>query len=275
MNILTFDIEDWWVYDFYKIGDKKDYLPRLNKYLNDILDVLDEKEIQATFFCLGIIARDFPEIIKSIDNRGHQIACHSDAHAFLQDKDQAFFYQDTKNAIDSLEQVIGKKVIAYRAPAFSFTEKNKWTFEILYELGIEQDCSIYPAHRSFGGFSSFQEDKPILIQYNNAIIKEFPMSLISIVGKEIAYSGGGYFRLLPYSFIKSTMQKNDYVITYFHIKDFDYMQKRVLWQRYFQSYYGMKGALDKFLQLLDDFKFVNVKQASEMIDWDNTSIYQL
>ncbi|MDR0864337.1 MAG: polysaccharide deacetylase family protein [Candidatus Symbiothrix sp.] len=275
MHILTFDIEDWWIYDFYKVGDKRDYLPRLNKYLNDILDVLDEKEFQATFFCLGIIAREFPEIIKLIDNRGHQIACHSDIHAFLQDKDPEFFYQDTKNAIDSLEQVIGKKVIAYRAPAFSFTEKNKWTFEILYELGIEQDCSIYPAHRSFGGFSSFKEDKPVLIQYNNAIIKEFPMSLTSIAGKEIAYSGGGYFRLLPYSFIKKTMQKNDYVITYFHLRDFDYIQKRVDWKRYIQSYYGLKGAYNKFLCLLNDFMFINLKQASETINWNCVSSYKL
>ncbi|KAA6330060.1 Peptidoglycan-N-acetylmuramic acid deacetylase PdaA [termite gut metagenome] len=133
MNILTFDIEDWWAYDHYKYGNKKDYLPRLNKYLNDIVDLLDERSFQATFFCLGIIAREYPEIIKLIDSRGHQIACHSDMHAFLQDKNQDFFYQDTKEAIDSLEQVIGKKITAYRAPAFSFIEKNKWTFEVLYD----------------------------------------------------------------------------------------------------------------------------------------------
>ena len=56
MNILTFDIEDWWAYDYYSIGRKEDYLPRLNQYLNRILDFLDEKNIQATFFCLGKVA---------------------------------------------------------------------------------------------------------------------------------------------------------------------------------------------------------------------------
>jgi hypothetical protein len=142
-------------------------------------------------------------------------------------------------------------------------------------LGIECDCSIYPAQRSFGGFPSFKESKPTLIQYNNTIIKEFPMSLTAVMGKEIAYSGGGYFRLLPYSFIKKTMQKNEYVITYFHLRDFDYKQKRVDWTRYIQSYYGIKGAYNKFIHLMNDFEFIDLKQAFERIDWEQVPTTEL
>lgn len=277
MNILTFDIEDWWVYDHYGIGNKKDYLPRLNEYLNNILDVLDEKNIQATFFCLGIIAREYPDVIKLINKRGHQIACHSDVHSFLHDKDENFFYQDTRKALDSLEQVIGKQVHAYRAPAFSFTKNNKWVFDVLYHLGIKEDSSIYPGNRAFGGFPSFNgnSEKPVLLHYNNAIIKEFPMTLISVLGKSIAYSGGGYFRLLPYSFIKKNIAKSEYVMTYFHIKDFDFKQKKVLYTRYMQSYYGIKGAYNKFLNLIDEFKFFSLSQASEMINWNEISVVEL
>lgn len=49
MNILTFDIEDWWGYDYYQLGDRSDWKPRLDKYLQDILDLLDERNIEATF----------------------------------------------------------------------------------------------------------------------------------------------------------------------------------------------------------------------------------
>jgi len=277
MNILTFDIEDWWVYEHYGMGNKNEFLPRLDKYLNNILDLLDKKNTKATFFCLGIIARNYPKVIKLIDNRGHQIACHSDIHSFLSDRDESFFYNDTKKAIDSLEQVIGKKIIAYRAPAFSFTEKNKWAFTILHSLGITEDSSIYPAKRAFGGFSSFagSKEKPVLIQYNDTIIKEFPITLSSILGKYIAYSGGGYFRLLPYSFIKNKMEKSEYVMTYFHIKDFDFEQKKVFYTRYIQNYYGLKKAYHKFQSLIDDFKFVSINQATEMTNWDKISIIQL
>ena len=82
MNILTFDIEDWWGYDYYSIGKKEDYLPRLNQYLVQILDLLTERNIQATFFCLGKVAEEYPEVIKSIAKRGHQIGCHSYSHRF-------------------------------------------------------------------------------------------------------------------------------------------------------------------------------------------------
>ena len=57
MNILTFDIEDWWIYEHYMVGNKKDYLPRLNGYLDLILDLLESKQIKATFFCLGEVAK--------------------------------------------------------------------------------------------------------------------------------------------------------------------------------------------------------------------------
>jgi polysaccharide deacetylase family protein (PEP-CTERM system associated) len=275
MNILTFDIEDWWVYGHYKIGDKKDWLPRLNKYLNDILDILDDKKFKATFFCLGIIAEKYPEIIKLIDVRGHQVACHSYEHAFMGEKSREYFYQDTQKAIDAIEQATGKKVTAYRAPAFSITEDNKWAFEVLAELGIEYDCSVYPASRAFGGFQSFKANKPVIIKYNNAVIKEFPMSLTSLFCKEIAYSGGGYFRLLPYSVIKKTMQQSEYTMTYFHIKDFDYQQKIVFSTRFIQSYYGMKGAFNKLNRLLNDFHFVSLQIAAGAIDWQRVDCYDI
>jgi polysaccharide deacetylase family protein (PEP-CTERM system associated) len=275
MNILTFDIEDWWVYSHYQIGDKRDWLPRLSKYLNDILDLLDERNFKATFFCLGIVAEEYPDVIKLIDSRGHQIACHSYEHAFMGEKSREYFFQDTKKAIDTLEQATGKKITAYRAPAFSITKNNKWAFEVLAELGIEYDCSVYPANRAFGGFQSFRADKPVIIKYNNAVIKEFPMSLTTIFGKEIAYSGGGYFRLLPYSIIKKVMQQSEYTMTYFHIKDFDYRQKIVFWTRYFQSYYGVKGAFLKLKKLLNDFEFVNLQTVADAIDWQNTECYDI
>jgi hypothetical protein len=193
----------------------------------------------------------------------------------MSDKSCEYFYQDTKKAIDVIEQIIGKKVTAYRAPAFSITENNKWAFEVLAELGIEYDCSIYPATRAFGGFQSLKTDKPVIIRYNNAVIKEFPMSLTKIFGKEIAYSGGGYFRLLPYSVIKQKMQQAEYTMTYFHLKDFDYQQKIVFWTRFIQSYYGVKGALNKLNRLLTDFRFVNLQIAADAIDWQRVDCYDI
>jgi len=276
MNILTFDIEDWWLYDYHSIGKKEDYLPRLNNYLEKILNLLDLHDFQATFFCLGEVATKYPEIIKKISTRGHHIGCHSYSHRFLGDLTPVEVAEDTKRVLGVLENLTGEKVITYRAPAFSIMEKNKWVFEILAENGITQDCSIFPANRSFGGFPDFKQKQPSIIRYNEIEIKEFPMSTTTILGNEIAYSGGGYFRLFPYWKTKSIIKKSDYVMTYFHIKDFDKNQKREYrsvqeesgYQRYIKNHVGLKNNFSKFSKLLSDFNFLSVQQADKLINWD-------
>jgi len=60
MNILTFDIEEWYHFDIYSTEDKwLDYAPRIDLYLPKVLDLLDKHETKATFFCLGWIARTY------------------------------------------------------------------------------------------------------------------------------------------------------------------------------------------------------------------------
>ncbi len=277
MNILTFDIEDWWVYEHYKLGNPSDYLHRLNWYLNEILDLLDERNFQATFFCLGEVAAKYPEVIKKIHTRGHHIGCHSFSHKFFGDATPEEVHKDTVKALAVLEDIIGEKVIAYRAPAFSITEKNKWVFEILADNGIEYDCSIFPASRGFGGFPGFKFNTPMIIKSNGSVIKELPVSTINILNYKISYSGGGYFRLFPYWLTKSIMKQNNYVMTYFHIKDFDKDQQRTYRSfegesailRYIKKYYGLKNSFIKFSKFVSDFNFINIKKADTLIDWKN------
>jgi hypothetical protein len=124
---------------------------------------------------------------------------------------------------------------------------------------------------------------PSLIDVNGSIIKEFPMSPATILGREIVYSGGGYFRLFPYFKIKSLVKTSDYVMTYFHIKDFDKKQKRThnslagesALSRYLKKYYGLKNSFSKFCQFISDFDFVSVEQADKIIDWNKQSSIKL
>lgn len=284
MKILTFDIEDWWVYKHYGIGNIRDWLPRLDKYLETILDLLDERNIKATFFVLGQVAEYNPDVLSRIDLRGHHIGCHSFAHTFFNDSTPEFVAEDTRLALDIIENIIGKKVDAYRAPAFSITEKNNWVLSILAENGIKYDCSIFPANRSFGGFPSYRSQFPSIIELNNGnTIKEFPMSPATILGRNIVYSGGGYFRLFPYWKIKSLTNEADYLMTYFHIKDFDKSQKRTYTSlegesalsRYIKKYCGLRGSFSKFCKFISDFDFVSIEQADKLIDWNKQAHVKL
>lgn len=279
MNILTFDIEEWWSYDYYNLGSKKRYIPRLNRYLFQILDKLDQLDTRATFFCLGAVADNYPEVIREIHKRGHHIGCHSYSHKFWGDANYREVEYDTKKALDILENTIGAKVDAYRAPAFSVTPRNTWIFEILIDNGIKYDCSIFPASRSFGGFPGFCKS-PSIVEMNGGTIKEFPISIETLFGRELTYAGGGYFRLLPYKIISRCLSEKDYSMTYFHLSDMDSKQKRRFaslnnenaFFRYFKNYYGLNTAYDKFNRLMGDFDFISVNNADKEIDWKNVSI---
>lgn len=252
MNILSFDIEEW-VLEKEHFGNRKEKYVEYDKTLDRILELLDENNQSATFFCLGKLALEFPHVVKKIASYGHEIGSHSHAHNWVNKMTPNEFKQDTLSAIKSLEDVIGTKVESFRAPAFSIGESNKWAIEILVECGIKNDASIFPGVRDFGGFPSFNEQHPCKIEYNGCVLNEFPIPLYSIpiIGKELAYSGGGYFRLLPLWFIKSRLNANEYNMCYFHIEDLLLEKVRMMTKNEFENYFKEPGTLkNRYLRYL-------------------------
>lgn len=292
MNLLTFDIEEWFL-DYSKGLGTKEKNNRYDNYLHQILDALNRNHFKATFFCVGEMGRMFPNVVRLIHSQGHEIGCHSNIHTWLNKMTVEECREDTRKAVDSLEQCIGEKIKSYRAPAFSIDENNKWAFEVMAENGIERDASIFPASRSFGGFAHFGSKTPCLVDYNDIQIKEFPICTAKLLGKEMAYSGGGYFRFFPLGFVEKEMKRSPYVMCYFHIGDLvpeshglqskaEYeayfkekgtMKARCL--RYIKGNLGKKHALSKMMRLIDDMAFVNLIQAEEAIDWNTTQIVKL
>lgn len=279
MNILTFDIEEWYHFDIYSTEDMwLSYPPRIDLYLPRVLDLLDEKGIKSTFFCLGWIARTYPDVLRRIQAHGHEIACHTDKHLFVKDMTPEEFDKDLTLALSSIENVTGEKVTSFRAPAFAITENCKWAFEVLKAHGIECDCSIFPTTRSFGGFPTYGESAPSIIKYKDVRMKELPINTAKILGMDLVYCGGGYFRLFPYWLIKHYLKKSDYAITYLHMRDFDYEQPRfdyLSFMRKFKSYYGLRHSWGKFLKMLDDFDWMGVRQALSVIDWQHAKVVEL
>lgn len=286
MNILTFDIEEWALAKAGGYGNAALYA-EYDGYLDKILNALDKRGIKGTFFCTGMMATDFPQVVKLIHGRGHEVGCHSFKHTWLNKMTEDEVMEDTHSSIDALEQCIGQKVSSYRAPAFSIGKDNKWAFEILRQCGITRDASVYPAERDFGGFENFGHKTPTIVYCNRTMIKEFPICTTTFWRHEIAYSGGGYFRFFPLSFVKKEMAKSNYTMTYFHIgdlipetsgvlnkKDFENYYKipgtlRNRYMRYIKSNLGKKRAFGKLLKLMNSQDFVSLEQADNLIEWEN------
>ncbi|MCB2195278.1 MAG: polysaccharide deacetylase family protein [Bacteroidetes bacterium] len=282
MKILSFDIEDWFHINFdknFNIESKWDsFDSRLELNTKKILELLSEKGIKATFFCLGWVARKYPHIIREFQKAGHDIGSHSDVHNLVSLMTPEEFNLDLKKSLESIENVIGKKVKMFRAPAFSIGKENLWAFDILKENGIEIDASIFPANHDFGGFPEISFNNPFLLNYNGNKIKEFPVSTMNILTKRIVISGGGFFRFFPYGIIKGHLKRNSYSMTYFHPRDIDSMQPMLdglSLIRRFKSYYGIKKALSKFKTMLNQFEFMSVSEADKIIDWKSKEIIEL
>ena len=292
MNILTFDIEEWYLEKILHDGRAFRY-QQFDEAFAKVLDELDRLNIKATCFCLGKLATDFPQVVREIARRGHEVGCHSNEHVWLNKMNEEQLLKDTQEALKALEDVIGKKVVSYRAPAFSITHQNKWAVNVLADCGIESDASIFPTSREFGGYKGFPQDSPCIISHQGATLKEYPISLTSILGKTMAYSGGGFFRLLPYWLVSKTMKQRDYNICYFHLNDlihhrFEFKSKaeyeenfkepgtlknRIV--RYVKMNIGKGNAYEKLQRLLTEHEFVGIREADELIDWGKMNMVNL
>jgi polysaccharide deacetylase family protein (PEP-CTERM system associated) len=282
INILTFDIEDWFhLLDHDATKNQNSwgqYESRIHSNMDRIFQVLESTNQKATFFCMGWMAKTYPEVIREIITRGYEIGSHSNFHQLVYEQSPKEFKSDLECSVKTIEDIIGQKVLYYRAPGFSITEQNKWAFEILHEQGIEIDCSVFPAARSHGGFPSFNIQEPALIKYNGITIKELPINYHSVLSKPIIYSGGGYFRLIPYFIIKKWSKKSNYVMTYFHPRDFDAHQPMIhdlSLSRKFKSYVGLKGVTQKLDTWLKEEEFIDISTANSVVNWERVPIVNL
>lgn len=284
MNILTFDIEEWFLEKAY-FGAKASKYAEYDRLLDDILQKLDENGLKGTFFCVGRMGVDFPLIVRKIADAGHEVGCHSNSHQWLNKMTYEQMMDDTRVALDSLEQCVGKKITSYRAPAFSIGSNNKWAFEVLVANGISKDASVFPLSRDFGGFPEFTKSEPSIIKYNGMEIHEFPIATTAVFGKEVAYSGGGYFRLFPYGFVEKKLKTEPYSMTYFHLGDLNPVISNVMskdsyenyfgepgtvrarYMRYLKTNLGVKGNKKKLFRLLNSIEFVNLAQFEEQFNW--------
>lgn len=276
MNILTFDIEDWYHFLEHRSTRNevqwKEFEPRVRQNTANILEFLEKHKQKATFFIIGWIARKNPGLVKEIAGAGHEIGLHSYGHQLIWQQTPYEFRQDLLRNIGVLEDELGYKVDKYRAPGFSVKRDNLWAFDVMAEAGITTDASIFPATRAHGGMPSFLFNSPCLVNRNGVIIKEFPINYVRLAGIRTVLTGGGYFRFWPYSVIRHYTEKSPYVMSYFHPRDFDHRQpllRDLGPYRRFRAYYGLNNSQEKLERWISEYSFTDMRTADASIDWEN------
>lgn len=314
MNILTFDVEEWFhLLDFDATRNEeqwKNYEVRIYENVDRILDILESTDTKATFFIIGWVAKTYPDVVKKIAAK-YQIGSHTMSHQLVWQQRPEEFREDVSSSIKLLQDITGQPVECFRAPGFSIRETEGWAFDILADLGIKYDCSVFPANHAHGGMNTYGAPVPSLIKHGDTMMKEFPVTSKTIMGKKIIFSGGGYFRLVPYPLIKSwsadcangyknhmvpriwhdktgqVVMGDDglpvtrdvgYLLSYIHPRDLDAGQpilSGLPLKRKIKSYVGLKGAAEKMRHYLRDFKFTDVKSAAENICWEKVPVVEI
>jgi polysaccharide deacetylase family protein (PEP-CTERM system associated) len=261
---LSFDVEDWFTVrnmrSVVSDADWDNHELRVNIGMDFILHELDKKNIKSTFFILGWIAEKCPELVKKISDQGHEIACHGYKHTPIDLLTPELFEEDLSKAVQILEKITGKKIKGFRAPSFSITEKTAWAIASIHKVGLEYDSSIFVTKHPDYGINNFPNE---ITKISNII--EVPLKKSSIAGFKIPVCGGGYFRMLPYQFIRAALKndlKTESVVMYFHPWEFDEDQPRVNigFLKTFRHYVGLKSNRKKFINLLNDFNFTTIDQ---------------
>ena len=282
MNILTFDVEEWFHLldnDSTRTEEQwKNFEVRIYENVERIFRILDDTDTKATFFIIGWIARTYPDIVKRIAEK-YEIGSHTMNHQLVWQQRPEEFRSDVDSSIKLLQDITGQPIKAFRAPGFSIRESEGWAFETLADLGIQYDCSVFPAVHAHGGMPSYGKGEPSIIQSGNASIKEFPISTHELLGRHIIYSGGGYFRLFPYPLIKRwAKQSPEYLMSYIHPRDLDAGQpmiKELPLARKFKSYVNLGKSEAKLRRMLTDFRFTDVSTADAAIDWTKAKTINL
>lgn len=86
------------------------------KFTEQILDILKEKKVPATFFLLGKKVEAYPKVVKRIVKEGHAIGNHSWSHAQLTKLDDASLKLQIDKADQAMKKVVGYEPNLFRAP---------------------------------------------------------------------------------------------------------------------------------------------------------------
>jgi polysaccharide deacetylase family protein (PEP-CTERM system associated) len=273
--LLSVDVEDWFHlvgtgldYQFRgnpgRVEDWDGYPSRIESNIHWILDTLDSQGSKATFFVLGWIARRSPEIVREIHARGHEIASHGYWHRVIRSQSPEEFRDDVRISLAILEDVTGDRIRGYRASSASITD---WAIDILGEESLAYDSSFFPVpyHDVYGKLTGMDPRLPIERLRNGLI--EVKFSTLPVAGRMLPWSGGGYFRLLPYRVFRRGAEKilaaHKIFQFYIHPWELDEGGPRLSNLKpvyHFRRYVSISKTRGRFINLLRDFRFVPIAQ---------------
>ena len=230
--LLTIDVEDWFQVENFKpwIAEDTWHLRelRVDRNVQRLLELLDG--YPSTFFLLGWVAERKPGLVRQIADRGHEVASHGYGHRLCANLSPVDLEKDLIRSKDLLEDISGTEVVGYRAPSFSITSE---VLDTLERCGYRYDSSYNsfeanPRHGHIDVSYYVKNSRGLRISER---FHELPLSNLDFMDRTLPWSGGGYFRLMPYNLFRRGLRRilrhQGYYLFYLHPWEIDADQPRV------------------------------------------------
>ena len=165
-----------------------------------------------------------------------------------------------------LEDISGKPILGHRAPFFSITKKSLWALDIMSEMGIRYDSSIFPVRNYRYGIEDAPRWPHAMTVANNRTLMEFPVTTLHMRGRNLPVAGGAYFRIYPYAFTRRAFriinQQGHPVTFYLHPWEIDPQHPRIELPRRIGviHYFNLRSTEARLRRLLRDFKFAPMQE---------------
>lgn len=230
-HLLTILVEDYFhVGAFENLIQQRNWAnfePRYERNTLKALDLLDEYGTRGTFFVLGWIAEQNPELIREIARRGHEVASRGYYHRSLRNLTNDEFREDIRRSSNAIADASGQRVVGYRAAEKLNYDTRSWVLDILADEGFAYDASFLPK-RSDDRSKWAAHESPTA----SGPIWEFPYSTRDVGVGLVPISGGNYFRQIPYTLMRHAVtdwqkQHDEPFVSYFHVWELDPEQPRI------------------------------------------------
>ncbi len=268
VNAMSVDVEDYLHVSAFERHIRRedwDSLPcRVEQNTDRILALFDEHGVKATFFMLGWVAERYPALVRRIVAGGHELASHGYSHVRVTQQTPEEFRVDVIRNKQLLEDIGGQPVIGYRAASYSIGAKNLWALQVLEETGHHYSSSIYPIRHDLYGMPS--APRFAFRPHEKQGLLEIPVTTVWLFNRKLPCGGGGYFRLLPYSWSRWALKRvnqrdGEACIFYFHPWEIDPEQPRqtgINFKTRIRHYLNLARTEGRLRRLLSDFSWDRV-----------------
>lgn len=267
-HALSVDVEDWYHPELVRphLGPGP-HPSAAREALLPVLERLRAHRARATFFVVGELLGPLADLLRTLQEEGHEVGCHGWSHRTLWALGPEGLRAELARFREEAARLGLGGIVGFRAPTFSLDRRTAWALEVLAEFGFRYDSSVVPVKGPLYGVSGapLRQYRPSADDpgrpVEDGLVWELPPTVCQLGPWRIAVAGGAYLRLLPFALLRwcldRVVQEGRGLVLYLHPWEVWTSTPRVdlpILSRW-ATYGGQGGALRRLDRLLARYPF--------------------